>query len=734
MAYRFPYTIRNMRFDLLSFLFGFIAALALCFFLYRARARLSAARDRFTASAKRLGERLNANTEGRYRLDVHSLWQSRHLAGSILKLDDLFVPPRFWAEPPPFEPGKEIEPDITSVLPATLDYPDLPAVYQAPGHTLRDLARAEHNLAILGRPGAGKSTALTQLALLAAKSDKDDEVFPRPTVPVLIHAGDLDLPAGEKTDPAQLLIDAATARLGAITAPAFPAYCRSALKEGSVTLFLDGYDDLPPNHQTLVIDWLRKFITHYGDNRLIASGPLTGFAPLLALDFIPVFAGGWSTDNYRGLAERWLAAWASSVKQNRKKTADEGLDPAIIAGWLSGGTSGRTPFDITLKIWTGLAGDTSGQRAADWIEACIQRLTLAPEARFALEQAAVEMLSAERYGLPRDKWLEMITVGRSQVSNPSGMDSEDLLDELVGKGRLLARRAGGRFSFVHPLAAGHLAATKLAASPQMALEVQSQPAWAAASRYYASVADVSTIAAQRLAAPSDAAHSDLFAVAGWLSESPATASWRTEVFRRLAQFFTNPKLPKHLRARAACALLASRDESVAKLFKQTLAAPDALARQYAAAALGVMGDTAVVPEVRKLLRDKELPVQQAAALALALLGDKAAMDGLAAALIEGRELLRRSVCEALALHPSEGHPMLKDGIKDKDTVIRRGAVSGLQRVGNQPWVLQLLDEAYERDTQWIVRSAAEVAARELREPPDRLPEPAPSPEGLGWLV
>lgn len=726
-----------MRFDFLSFVIGFLAASALYVFLYRSRARLMAARERFTTSAQRFVERLNANTDGRYRLDVLPLWQSRHLAGSILKLDDLFVVPRFWAGPPLTEPKKEIEYDLTAVVPATADYADLPAVYQAPGHTLRDLARAEHHLVILGRPGAGKSTTLARLALLAARSDKEDDFFPRPTVPVLIHAGDLDLPSGDKTDPAQLLIDAASARLGAITSPAFPAYCRAALKEGNVTLFLDGYDDLPSRHRSLVIDWLRKFVTHHGDNRIIATGPLVGFAPLSGLEFVPVFMGGWSTDHYRQLADRWLAAWPS-VKQNRKKTADEGIDPAMIAGWLSGGAGGRTPFDVSLKIWTGLAGDAEGPRAADWIETYVARHTIAPEARYALDHAAAAMLPAERYGLPRDKWLELINAGRAQTANVSGMDVEDLLDELAGKGRLLARRAGGRFSFAHPLVAGYLAATRIAASPEMTIEAlragAAESTWASALHYYASIADASTLAAQRLAAPPDAAHTELFTLASWLGDAPASASWRTEVFRRLAQFFTNPKLPKHLRARAACALLASRDESVAKLFKQNLAAPDPLARQYAAAVLGAMGDVAAVPEVRKLLRDKELPVQQAAALALARLGDKAALDGLAAALIEGKEMLRRSVCEALALHPAEGHPMLKEGIQDKDTVIRRGAVSGLQRVGNQPWVLELLQEAYEHDNQWIVRSAAEVAARELRAPPDRLPEPTPFPETLGWLV
>ena len=110
-----------------------------------------------------------------------------------------------------------------------------------------------------------------------------------------------------------------------------------------------------------------------------------------------------------------------------------------------------------------------------------------------------------------------------------------------------------------------------------------------------------------------------------------------------------------------------------------------------------------------------------AALALALIGDQDSIEALGKALLEGNELLKQATCEALALHPSEGHAMLKEAMNINDIVARRSAVLGLKRIGAKDWVLALLDLAYVGDTQWIVRSAAEEAIQELATPLCDLP-------------
>src|SRR5258708_31001130 len=95
----------------------------------------------------------------------------------------------------------------------------------------------------------------------------------------MVHVGDLELPIPDKTDPAQPLIEAAGAKLGTITGPAFPGYCKTALRNGSALLLLDGLEDLPPAHQALVTEWLRNLLRVYPKSRGISTGPVNGYAP-----------------------------------------------------------------------------------------------------------------------------------------------------------------------------------------------------------------------------------------------------------------------------------------------------------------------------------------------------------------------------------------------------------------------------------------------------------------------
>lgn len=724
-----------MRFDFLSFILGFVTASILYGVMYRFRVQLGVQRDRFVAWLKKVRDSFTSGTDKRYREDVYTLWQKNHLAGSILNYDDIFVQPRFWMDLPPTEPGKEEELDLTTVIPATPDYPELAAFYRSPSYAVRDLTRADQDLVIIGKPGMGKSMMLIQIGLRSAAMDED--CFPELRVPAYVHVGDLELPISEKTNVAEPMINAMTDRLSAITAPTFPGFFKNIIKEGKGLILLDGIDDLPPPHQALTFEWLKNFKAAYPGNRIIATGPLTGYLQFIDLGFTPVVVSGLSNNEYLELVNRWVSAWTKVLAaQKRRRRPEDDPDPALVAGWLMGGTIGRSPLDVTAKIWTGLAGDAEGSRANDWLETFTRRLSIAPEGRKALERAAVEILSRDRYGVPRDQLRAMINLARGEVPNPSAMDPEDLIDELSSKGGLLVKRSGGRFSFVHPVVGGYLAAKAFVAesSPDALLSAQQNPTYAPALRFYAALGNAAPIVTQRLATPPDAIQSDLFFVANWLGDAPATAPWRADVFRKLAQVYITPTNPLDLRMRAVCVLVMSRDENVLKLFKQSLANADAFTRQCAVAALGALGDISAVPDIAKLLFDPDLYVTWSAALALALIGDKESIDALGKALLEGNELLKQATCEALALHPSEGHGMLKEAMGINDIVARRSAVMGLKRIGAKDWVLELLDQAFANDTQWIVRSAAEEAAKELRNPTIRSPQSIPPVDQTAWLI
>jgi len=78
--------------------------------------------------------------------------------------------------------------------------------------------------------------------------------------------------------------------------------------------------------------------------------------------------------------------------------------------------------------------------------------------------------------------------------------------------------------------------------------------------------------------------------------------------------------------------------------------------------------------------------------------------------------------------------MLRDAIDDQDTIVRRAAVLGLRRIGSEKWALDLLENSFLNDPEWIVKNAAEDAIQYLKaNAPREVTAPA-APAELNWLV
>ena len=109
------------------------------------------------------------------------------------------------------------------------------------------------------------------------------------------------------------------------------------------------------------------------------------------------------------------------------------------------------------------------------------------------------------------------------------------------------------------------------------------------------------------------------------------------------------------------------------------------------------------------------------------------MEGVARALIQGDEELRRAAAEALANDPVEGHAMLKEGATLTDILVRRAAVHGLARVG-QPWALETLQRMQVEDDQWAVRNLATQYLEQLQNMDTRVPRRLPIPSETPWVI
>lgn len=778
-----------MRFDPISFLLGFLSASGLSFALWRFRQRLASFQQSTEAQIEGTRQFIGQAADARYTRDLLLYLQQYHVAGSVLNLTDILLEPRLLSAPEPTTPqtGDAITiDDIFDIVPIFHDLPQGYAPFNIETMALEDLGAGDRHIAILGLTGMGKSTTLAALALMAlgelrfetmeditqrAISEEEEKLSEEerkerarerqriqeaaleklhdaraeqreqfgtadadklPTLniadllPILVNICDLDFTvehygkSGE-LDPAEPLVRTLQGYVSAVTAQVIGSVIYPALEAGTALVLLDGYDDLAPDDREMYFFWLQHFLDTYGHNLIVIAGPVEGYDPLVKLGFTPTFLRAWHGGHYDQLAQYWSRAWADryEVELNDQLMRRISID-----------NRGRSMLDVTLKIWTGLADDAQTTGRGGWYDALVNRLISIDILREPLSILAANALDGG-YMLARDSIAETLQAHLAGTSSAPSVDNA--IDTLVKDGILVAH-AGQRYSFAHPHLTSYLASEIIAdAGTQRAAELALDPAWATALSFAAAHVDMLPSMQRKLSESPDLMYSELFSMVNWVPDAPQDASWRGELFKRLAAALIAPTQYPKVRARAIASLIATRDRSVLFILRQALRMPDANIQQLACLGIGALGDGEAINDLEAMLSSPERKVQLAAGLALGALGTDAALELMAHGLVNGSPELRRAIAEALAALPGEGHAILRDGIEDADVELRRSVVYGLSRV-QAPWALSTLYRAMVGDAQWYVRSAAEEAFMNARSPDRAGPRMYPEADSLRWLA
>ena len=316
---------------------------------------------------------------------------------------------------------------------------------------------------------------------------------------------------------------------------------------------------------------------------------------------------------------------------------------------------------------------------------------------------------------------------------PSG---RTLLPQLTDA-RLLVEYPNGRFGFIHPIFAGFLAGANLTTTEALRA-LNEQPNWTGkllAQRFMPFYqADMAPFLAQAIQqAKASPLQLQLVEASSWLRYVSGNPAWRTGFMRSLAANLQDDGLPMGLRARLLTHLVFSGVPGVSKLLKQMLRSPLHSVRWLGALGAGLIRDPALLEDLTLLLYESSVFVSQAACLALATYGDQRALEALTRALLEGDDNVRRAAAEALAMHPEEGHPVLKDGAVVEDVAVRRAVVFGLARV-KEDWAEKILLELQTGDEQWVVRNAAIQIIEDMKLDAISIPTQMPPLHESAWLV
>ena len=754
----------------ISFVLGFASGVLFTWLLGRVRPLLSQVREGAKERRQAAQVRRTSGLEDNHRRITLRRAQGMHLASSLFSLEDILQEPRLLAPPARVEPGVAgIQEDIISqTLPYMPAWPELAAVYRAPTIGVAEAIAGGSNIVIVGTAGAGKTVALAHLASLAAnlrvRLDSDAEVE---AVPYLYHVADLQFPFDGSRDPANPIINAASEHAPVFDLRRLPGFVQQTLKSGQALLLIDGFDELDPVGQGHVVDWFKALLQAYPKIRIVTTGCQNQLQGLIRLGFSPLALIAWDAPRVSRFIQQWGMLWSRTpALEAWTQAGAEEVDPILLNTWLTVDNNGLTPFELTLKVWGAYAGDSLGSRVLDAIATHVRRLAPSGTPVAALELLAMQAVLTQQpifdprqarswvkqYDIVEDKPIEGAeTVLQAGVEeDPALSDSQKirirkskaveavptygLLSKMVESG-LLISHSNNRMRFLHPVLKGYLAGQAISDN-DADTTLLALPDWDGKTislRYLAERGDAAAVADIMLKESDLPLHSLSLAVARWLRDAPRDITWRSKAFASLLAILQAEGQPLGLRGQAMAAFVTSGDPGAATLFRQLLSSRSFELIPLAALGSGALKDVKAIDALEELMQAPVGAVRRAICLALVAIGTEKSLEGVARALLQGDEELRRAAAEALANDPAEGHAMLREGATLTDILVRRAVVHGLARVG-QPWAVETLQRMQVEDDQWAVRNLATQYLEQLQNMDTRVPRPLPTPSETPWVI
>ena len=740
---------RNLRLHAISFWAGFIAATLLWWLLRFIRPAIIMGWQKVKDGIQSARQGLLTNTEKRHRIDTLKYVQGLHLTAPLFSLDEIVITPRLIAPPPLIDPEKPppYEDIISGTIPYTPDCPEMATVYEAKSLGIFECLQSGANIAVIGKAGIGKTTALAYLATKLARMDPEVGNLQN-YIPFFIHAANLSPSDDQEEDILTPLISVISSQASALTLPRLSELIKSAFETDKAIVLLDGLDEISTTDLQVQVAFLAHLLEEYPKARVVVTASEAQVDKLPCIGVVPIPLAAWGKRKQAEFIHRWRNLWGEFIAPILKYNSSEIIDPMLLNGWLLNLTPAVTPLEFTLKVWAVYAGDVHGPRISDSIEAYIWRLiTQTPNTLKMLEVLASNLvldagcsfnetqiqdwLSKEEIETQTSEY-DLLEDAQDKSQEIRKISISNILHELIQTG-LIVKRTNQRYGFCHPMIVGYLGGTTLAR--QGKTEIISLPSSSLNSiaiSFMVTMVEISSHIRKLLAVSDDPLLRDRMILGRWLSYIPQNMPGRKSILQQLSNDLQNDNLAMGLRIRILTALAISGDPGIPTLFLHLINSNQEKVRKLAALGCGYLRDTQSVGDLINMLRDAP-HVGQAACMALVNIGTKPALEAVASVILHGNEMLRRAAAESFATHPLEGHPLLQDGSKVDDLLVRRAVIYGLKRV-KEPWATQILEELQIEDAQWVVKDAAAQAVSDLKTPDPSIPRPQPPIEDIPWLI
>jgi len=724
---------QGWRLDFGSLAIGLAAGILLTFLLQRTLRWLGRRRQRAVSWLRRSLAWMRSGVEVRFQAETVDYVQRHHLGRAWAPLDQVFLPPRLLIHPPEID---ATPPTDWGASQLNYLWPELAARIATPmplSIGVRELFLGKGRTLVSAGAGAGKTTLLAFLAhrcASATAAGPDAQLFP--LIPVFVHLSELGLGVAggsnaeahrELADPIELLANALQRRSSPITSPGIKGMLQQKMRAGQVLLLLDGWDEAPAGPRATATEWLRQLLARFPSIPVVAAAPLSGYGPLLEMDFAFTGLLPWQAGMVESFAKQWTKAYPLSQPPHRRYY------------W----QPGQTALETCLRFWLMVASQSADGseivRPSRWAQLVEKSVILfaspddnkqhgEPGSALSMpdwltlsfwRRLAYALVSEEKLSLSQS---ELSRIIEEFLSSQEGLERDEAarLQKSVSRSGLFINWSNGTVSFMCPVWRDYLAAG-FAVENSLHGEVAqhlSDPTWADVMAFYVAQKGATELATQLLGKKEQSLTRDaLFQVASWMAEATDGGEWRRQTMILLGQIIRQVTFAHVLRQRAVIALVQTGEPGVFTFISQLLERSDPFLRHLGTAALSHLGSEKAIGMLAKMLEDGDSQVRKTAVYALSWIQHPTTEKPLLTALIQGDEEMSRIAAEGLALSGSDGVEILKEAIEDDDLQVRRAAVQGLALLDDE-WIVRLLVEVERNDSEWVVKAAATEALELIR--------------------
>lgn len=664
--------------------------------------------------------------------------QSLHLLSNLFPLSEIVVQPEILPPPIQISPDSNNYDDsiVHQVLPYMPDWPDFMSPYTVKHVKVGDILRGGMDIALIGKPGIGKTTALAYFTMLLINSDPDVGYL-KNSLPIFLHARDI-IETLSINDPNQALIKILGEYYQDLKLDKIRQMLDTAFQSNEIILLIDGIDELPRNFIKECYSFIQKLRTSRNSRfKLVITAPLDYLDGFILDNVSPMALGLWNQNKIKDFIDLLVSNYLNIQKTGKDDTAKDLLISSL-KSWLINGINQRTPLEITIQLITILSGVETGKSSFEIMKSFIEFLIPNKTMRNSLEVLAYQTLISEN---PIINKYEMNHYAPELVaSDPNSFGSVETIDpkkalSLKSHGIFLEETINGNTIFAHPLYLGFLASNAVIRNGQYQ-SIFDQKEWAGketALGYLTHVIDISQYIDYHDIDNDSPLHTKLFNTAQWLRESKSTSIWRPQILKRLAQILNTESLPTTIRGKALAALCCSNDKGIPNMLRGYLQSGYPAIRLLAALGCGFLQDVKSINDLADLLADQNSPVRTAACMALFAMNREDTLEFIVKILMQADENLRRTSAEVLTLEIPEGHSVLADGISHQDILVRRAVVFGLGLLRNK-WAYEQLQQMQIQEGQWVVRTAATQALEQAEGLDPCIPSRLVAPQNCSWLI